>query len=368
MSRNKTTVFIGMAFVIGVIVTLSVLLIFKKYEISADRDTDNTDYMGTAVINGFAIPIPNKYMAMVDQEIGLSYSDAETFEMAISVMNGSYSSMLQELNSLNSDIAGWFHLIKPFDELGIDKNSYVYCVYEDEGETIMLIYKEADKEQIFEIMVRCLAIDQIKYQTEEELINNYESYILIADSLLRNAKPTSEKNTPTGKTFVSNEMYSNLQVVVSETFMPKDTLYDDGEKKLASYQIEDHFYMMAQEIKPNNYSMKSYFNSDRDITVTVIGEHRYSNMNAQMVMSEGASIWTDSDTKVNSTEINGKTIYYYSYTETYQSMNKMCEKYYFEAATNLKNGTIYRLSANSETNADTLNIDTYTKFLTIEEP
>lgn len=368
MSRNKITVSIAMAFVIGVIVTLSVLLIFRKYEMSADRDTDNTDYMGTAVISGFAIPIPNKYMALVNQEIGLSYSDGETFEMAISVMDGSYVLTVQELASLNSDIAGWFDLIKPFDELAIDKRSYVYCVYEDEGDTVLLAYKEADEEHVFEIMVRCLAIDQIKYQTEEELIRKYESYILIADSLLREAKPTDEEDTPSGKAFVSNEMYSNLQVVVTETFVPNDTLYDEAERKLASYQIEDNFYMIAQEIIPGNYSRKSYSNSDRDITVTVVAEHRCRNMNAQMIMSEGAAIWTNKDAKVKSTEIDGKLIYYYSYTKKYQSMDEICEKYYFEAATNMKNGTIYRLSANSETGAEALDINTYIKFLTIEEP
>lgn len=368
MSRNKITVSIAMAFVIGVIVTLSVLLIFRKYEMSADIDTDNTDYMGTAVISGFAIPIPNKYMALVNQEIGLSYSDGETFEMAISVMDGSYVLTVQELASLNSDIAGWFDLIKPFDELAIDKRSYVYCVYEDEGDTVLLAYKEADEEHVFEIMVRCLAIDQIKYQTEEELIRKYESYILIADSLLREAKPTDEEDTPSGKAFVSNEMYSNLQVVVTETFVPNDTLYDEAERKLASYQIEDNFYMIAQEIIPGNYSRKSYSNSDRDITVTVVAEHRCRNMNAQMIMSEGAAIWTNKDAKVKSTEIDGKLIYYYSYTKKYQSMDEICKKYYFEAATDMKNGTIYRLSANSETGAEALDINTYIKFLTIEEP
>ncbi len=368
MSRKKITVSIAMAFVLGVIVTLSALFIFRKYEISADRDTDNTDYMGTAIISGFAIPIPNKYMALVHHKIGLSYSDGETFEMAISVMDGSYELTVQERASLDSDIAGWYHLLKPFDELAIDKGSYVYCVYEDEGETVLLAYKEADEEHVFEIMVRCLDIDQIKYQTEEELIRKYESYILIADSLLRGAKPTDEEDTPTGKVFVSNDMHSNLQVVLTETFVPYDTIYDEAESKLASYRIEDNFYMIAQEIKPGSYSRKSYSDSDRDITVTIVGEHQCRNKDAQMVMKEGTAIWTDGEAKVKSAEIDGKLIYYYSYTKKYQSMDEICEKYFFEAATNMKNGTIYRLSAHSETNAEALEIDTYTKFLTIEEP
>lgn len=368
MSRRKITVIVATAFMIGVIVTLSVLLMFRKHEMSDDRNTDNTDYMGTAVVGGFAIPIPNKYMAMVDQEIGLSYSDNGTFEMAISVMDGSYTLTVQELDSLSANIDGWFRLMKPFDELAVDKNSYIYCVYEDEGETILLAYKEADAEHVFEIMVRCLAIDQMKYQTEEELIREYESYILIADSLLRGAKPTDDEDTPTGTTYVAAEMYADLQVVVTETFVPEDALYDEAGSILAAYQVADNFYMMAQEIKPGNYSMKAYYDTDRDITVTIVGGHRRSDMDAQKVMAEGAAIWADADAEVESIEINGKVVYYYFYTERYQSMHESCEKYYFEAATDMKNGTIYRLSANSEVSPDALDIDTYVKFLTIEEP
>lgn len=368
MNRKKIIFIVVTAFVVGVVVTLSGFLIFRKYEMSVDRNADNIDYMGTAVISGFAIPIPNKYVAMVDQEIGLSYCDSGTFEMAISVMEGSYALTLQELYSLSTDIDGWFRLMKPFDELAVDNNSYIYCVYEDEGETVLLAYKEADAEHVFEIMVRCLAIDQMKYQTEEELIREYESYILIADSLLRGAKPTDEEDTPTGKIYVADEMYADLQVVVTETFVPEDALYDEADRMLAAYQVADNFYMMAHEIKPGIYSMKAYYDTDREIMATVVGGHRRSDMDAQKVMAEGAAIWTEEGAEVESIEINGKVFYYYSYTEEYQSMDETCKKYFFEAATDMKNGTIYRLSANSEVSPDALDIDTYVKFLTIEEP
>ena len=49
-------------------------------------------------------------------------------------------------------------------------------------------------------------------------------------------------------------------------------------------------------------------------------------------------------------------------------MDEPCEKYYFEAATDMKNGTIYLLSVSSEVSPDALAIDIYVKFLTIEEP
>ncbi len=367
MSRKKIILIIVTAFVVGVIVTLTGLLIFRKYEISADTDTDKTDYMGTVVLDGFAIPIPNKYIATVDDEVGLSYCDKGTFEMSISVAEGSYELTMQEMDSLSADIDEWFELKKPFDELAVDKASYIYCVYEDEGETVMLAYKKADAEHVFEIMVRCLAVDWMRYQTEAELTREYESYILIADSLLNQAKPTDEENTPSGVTYVADEMYADLEMVVTEKFVPEDILYDEAEGRLVTYQVEDNFYLIAQEIKSDNYSMKTYCDTDRDIKVTVVADgNQRSDMNARKLMTEGRDIWTDLEMEVESMEINGNTFYYYAYTEEYLLMDEPCEKYYFEAATDMKDGMIYRLSASSETSKDALNIDTYLKFLTIE--
>lgn len=369
MSRKKIILIIVTAFVVGMIAATSGFLIFRKHQISVDSDKDKTDYMGTVVIDGFSIPVPNKYIATVDREVGLSYFDKENFEMAISVEEGSYELTLQDMDSLSEDIDGWFELMKPFDELAVDKNSYIYCVYEDEGEVILLAYKEADNEHVFQVMVRCLAIDRMKYQTDEELIREYESYILIADSLLAHAKPTDEEDTPSGVTYVADEMYADLEMIVSEKFVPEDILYDEAEKTLVKYKIEDNFYLIAQEVKSGNYSMKTYRDTDRDIIVTVVANSSFrSDMDAYKLMTEGGSIWAGSEHEVKSKEIDGRVFYYYFYTEEYVSMDKPCKKYYFEAATDMKDGTIYCLSANSEVSPEVLNTDTYLKFMTIEEP
>ncbi len=104
-------------------------------------------------------------------------------------------------------------------------------------------------------------------------------------------------------------LYADLQVVVTETFVPEDTLYDEADRMLAAYQIADNFYMMAQEIKSGTYSMKAYYDTDRDIMATVVAGHRRSDMDAQKVMAEGAAIWTEEGAEVESIEINGKTFF-----------------------------------------------------------
>lgn len=365
MGKRNILFVVLSAFVVGVLAALSFLFVFqKRYE---DADSSESDYMGTVVLDGFEIKIPNKNMAAIVEGVGLSYCDEGSFEMGISVVDGSYDETLNELDSLDRDIGEWFKLKKPFEEIAIDGRSYFYCVYEDEGETILLAYKKADEERSFEIMVRCLVIDLMKYQTEKELIREYESFILIADSLLKDVEPTNAENTPVGKTFVADDMYSKLQVELPEEFSPKGALYDESGNKLVGYQVEENFYMIAQEINPHYYSMKVYSNEDRDIkTVISVSDFEKSDLDAEKMMLEGSEDWTDSLAEVQSTDINGKTVYYYTYTDTYMYMGEELEKYYFEAAVDLDSGAIYRISASSMENSEVAQINTYTRFLLLD--
>lgn len=369
MSKKRTAIIVILAFMVGVIVAFSVILILSKREISVDNYEEKTDYMGTVIIDGYMIMIPNKYKAAVDDDLGLVYSDNGNFEMSISVLDASYDMTVRELDSLDDSLREWTKLMKPFSELAVGKNSYIYGVYQDEGEIILLAYMKASEEKVFDIMVRCLAIDDMKFQTEDELIRQYENYILIANSLLDGAVPTDAENTPSGTVYVADDMYHDVQMVVTETWVSYDSLYDEHDQKLVSYDIADKFYMIAKEIKPGIYSKKVYSDESRGIVVTVIAEkQRKSDTDAKSVMKEGKRIWTDYDGEPESIEINGKSYYYYSYTEEYKVRDEMHEKYYFEAATDMQDGMIYRISGFSDADGEALDIATYDSFLTIEEP
>lgn len=369
MSKRSIFLIITGAFVVGVFVTLGCLLIFQKYKITSSNEKNEEEYMATVVLDGFEIPIPNQYAAAVFEDIGLSYCDKDSFEMGISVIDGSYDETLKSMDLLSKDIAEWFELKKAFEEIAVDGHSYIYCVYEDMGETILLAYKKADEEHAFEIMVRCLRIDQMKFQSETELVREYESYILIADSLLGDAKPTKAENTPVGTTYVAGDMYADTEIIFSSDYSSEDVLYNADEKSLIQYQIEDDFYLFTQEIKPNYYSMKAYQDSKREIVTTlIVDDYQRKDVDAKVLMTEGASTWTDSEPEIKNIEINGYIFYYYSYVETYIEMGETFETHYFEAATDLKNGTIYRISAFSEVSSDAELADTYLKFMMIEEP
>ncbi|MGN0496882.1 MAG: hypothetical protein ACI4GW_11700 [Lachnospiraceae bacterium] len=369
MSRKKITFIIVLAFLIGVFATLIVYFIFQKHAITEETNFRGTDYMGTVVLDGYKIPIPNRYMAAVDKEVGLSYCDKETFEMSIMVVDGSYELTLQNLESLNADIGECFRVLKPFDEFAIDRRSYIYCTYEDEGDTILLAYHRADEEHVFEIMVRCLAIDNMHFQSDAELKRAYESYILIADSLLCATEPSDEDDTPSGTVYVADEMYSDMQVVLPKNFEPKDTLLNEDERQIVSYQIEEGFYRIADSIRPGNYSMKIYSDLNRDIQVTVTATaYAPDETDIQAMMEEGSKIWTDSLAKVNSKEINEKTFYYYSYSEDYEVMDTTHKIYHFEASTDIGNGIVYRISAKSDASEDVLDINNFIKFMKIEIP
>jgi hypothetical protein len=355
--------------VVSAIAVAAIVIIAVAALILRHRQEPATTYMGTVVLDGFEISIPDKYAAAVYSDVGLSYFDSRTFEMGISVVDGSYDETLESLDDMSLQISDWFTLLEPFEEIQVEGGSYIYCVYEDEGETILLAYKAADSEHSFEVMVRCLEIDQLHFQTEAELETEYEAFITIADSLLGNARSTEEENTPAGTVFVSDHMYSDLQVEYPETFEAEDALYDDQENRLVGFQVPEGYYRYAQEYQPGRYSMKVYENLDENVVATlIVDDNPREKSDACTLLQEGAGRWTGGNQEVKSVEVSGHTFYYYTYTEPYTSMDEELEKYYFEAAVDLGDGRIYRVSGYSSDNEKAANPENYWSFFQITEP
>jgi transcriptional regulator with XRE-family HTH domain len=343
---------------------LALVLVLNK-KANSLKETE-TSYMGTVVLDGFEINIPDKYAAAVYEDVGLSYFDSDTFEMGISVVDGSYDETLSDLENMSGQISDWFTLLEPFSEITVNGHAYIYCVYADEGETILLAYNAADDEHSFEIMVRCLSVDRLRFQTENELKAEYESFMTTVDTLLGNAKLTDEENTPAGTTFVSAHMYSDLKVEYPESFEAEDTLGDDAGNEWVKFRVEDGYYRYAEEYRKACYSMKVYENLDENVVVTLIADDwQEKETDAQKLMLDGAAKWTGGRSEVKSLDVDGRTIYYYTYTVPYVSMDKELEKYYLEAAVDLDDGRIYRVSGYSEDNKKALEIENYMKFLEI---
>jgi hypothetical protein len=218
-------------------------------------------------------------------------------------------------------------------------------------------------------MVRCLSIDQLRFQTEDELKAEYESLMTTADTLLGNARMTGKENTPAGTTFVSAHMYSDLKVEYPESFEAEDTLCDDMGNEWVTFQVEDGYYKYAEEYRKDCYSMKVYENLDENVVVTLmVDDWTEKETDAQKLMLDGASKWTGGKSEIKNLEVDGRTIYYYTYNIPYVSMDEELEKYYFEAAVDLNNGRIYRVSGYSENNEKALEVENYMNFLKITEP
>jgi hypothetical protein len=112
--------------------------------------------------------------------------------------------------------------------------------------------------------------------------------------------------------------------------------------------------------------MKVYENLDENVVVTLIADDwQEKETDAQKLMLDGAAKWTGGRSEVKSLDVDGRTIYYYTYTVPYVSMDKELEKYYLEAAVDLDDGRIYRVSGYSEDNKKALEIENYMKFLEI---
>lgn len=54
----------------------------------------------------------------------------------------------------------------------------------------------------------------------------------------------------------------------------------------------------------------------------VVDDYIRSNMDAKRLMTKGTNIWTNSESAVKSIEVDGKTFYYYIYTEEYKDMGE----------------------------------------------
>lgn len=364
MSKKRMFVVIAVAFVIG-----AVTMIIGTYLLQGVADEEDDNYVAYVVIDGFEIPIPDKYMAAVYEGVGLSYCDKSSFEMGISVVDGSYGETVQDLDSMNEQISEWGVLKKEFTEISVGGRDYAYCVCVNEGETILLAFKEADSTHSFQIMVRCLKIDNMKFQSAQELQQEYDFLILTADTLLANAKPTNKENTPSGATFVAADMYGGMHVELPNKFIAHDILYDSAENQLVGYGVEDNFYMIGREVYPHYYSMKVYENEEKDIlAVVLVDESQPSGMCAQDMMREGATLWIDESElpEVKSIQKGEHTFYYYTYNEAYDVRGEARVKYHFEAAADLEDGKIYRITAQSDVSADACDINTYAKFMDIE--
>ena len=87
----------------------------------------------------------------------------------------------------------------------------------------------------------------MKFQTEDALIRQYESYILIANTLLDGAVPTDAENTPSGTVYVADDMYHDVQMVLTDTWVPEDSLYDANDQK--PYRCgEDAYYIDLNDL------------------------------------------------------------------------------------------------------------------------
>jgi hypothetical protein len=164
-------------------------------------------------------------------------------------------------------------------------------------------------------------------------------------------------------------MYSDLKVEYPESFEAEDTLCDDMGNEWVAFQVEDGYYKYAEEYRKDCYSMKVYENLDENVVVTLMVDDWTENeTDAQKLMLDGASKWTGGKSEIKNLEVDGRTIYYYTYNVPYVSMDEELEKYYFEAAVDLNNGRIYRVSGYSENNEKALEVENYMNFLKITEP
>ena len=160
------------------------------------KSSNNEQYMAKIVMKGFELSIPDRYMATYDGDMGLMYWNNDHFDMMIDVEDGEYNEdIIDKLDEINRLMESELVVVRPYSEMTIDGKSYTYMLYYDAGIPTIHCYTMADDMHLYSVMVLCNEMSMIKPQTEQEIKEECEQLIKIADSIIRTSNPTDKPNS-----------------------------------------------------------------------------------------------------------------------------------------------------------------------------
>ncbi len=342
--RWKIILLLFVSFLMGVIVAIIALM--QRHN---DEDNQTENYMATVVLNGVEMDVTNKYKATIIEDMGLMYWEEESFDMLISLEEGSYNELREEISREDftmSELEGCRELI-PFTEIAIGGRSYIYMLYEDSGDLIIYAYSDVGESisdnKIFKIIVYCYGMERLRTQSMDELARDCENLLLISDSVISTARPTDKDDTLAGELYVSDEEYdkllSSISISTNNEVITEDSLLDNKGNKLVTYEVADGFCYSGELYNTNNQPLKIYDNYNDDIYAKVYID--YSDLSAKEYVSHGATIWGDKNTNLKNISVGVYEFWYYSYSRNYIYEGEAVVENYLVAATKLDKERIY---------------------------
>ena len=330
------------------------------------KSSNNEQYMAKIVMKGFELSIHDRYMATYDEDMGLMYWNNDHFDMMIDVEDGEYNEdIIDKLDEINRLMESELVVVRPYSEMTIDGKSYTYMLYYDAGIPTIHCYTMADDMHLYSVMVLCNEMSMIKPQTEQEIKEECEQLIKIADSIIRTSNPTDKPNSLSGEVFVGKESYENLysevELNLSDKYIDHDYIEGISTNTKVNYGVKQQYYCTGSKSKEGVYYLKMYGDYKGNIITVYLNEYDEINYNVQDIIEEGCKEWTDDNSIVREYKCGDYTLYYYTYVSEYIENNEAVVEYNFVSMVDLGDGYLYIVEGNGD-NLDIMNPEFYKDF------
>ena len=272
--------------------------------------------------------------------------DNNGFAMRLGVREDSFEELLLRKDTLIPEVESkGYTCISTLEERVIDVRSYLFFTIDTDDGIRYMIYSGAGNDSYFgvlvdageeepdEVLERIHVLIDSAWETDQEDTNIY-------DLLLKQADPVEQEN---------------------RVFYPNGTFRDAEGRDILTFGIPEGFYAeSASDEKIQNYRSRD---AAIEVTLRIISGEGSSEEYLEQYMESAHVLQTNG----KQAEMNGKTVYYFSEFHEWIWQEKREQYYYFHAALDLEEGTIYWLTGCSMENEEALELETYTEFLTVEE-
>lgn len=317
------------------------LLLFTREE---PEDNPIPEDRMSVVLDGMELLVPRDYHCYPDDSDLILYDD-DGFAMRLGVREDSFEELLLRKDTLIPEVESkGYTCISTLEERVIDARSYLFFTIDTDDGIRYMIYSGAGSSSYFGVLVDAgeeepdtmlerihILIDSAR-ETDREDTNIY-------DLLLEQADPVEQEN---------------------QVFYSNGTFQDAEGRDILTYGIPEGFYAdTVLEEGTQNYSSRD---AAIEVTLRIISGEDSAEEYIERYMEVPHVLQTDR----KQTEINGRTVYYFSEAHEQIWEDKREQYYYFYAAIDLEEGTIYWLTGYSLENDKALELETYHEFLSVE--
>lgn len=321
--------------------------ILENAEVFEDGNEEK-DQDGISVeiaIGGFRVQVPGEYGYFIDDTRGpIVYRD-DLFVLMFLVRDGSYEEKIKEPEALMEgarDSGG--EITKEIEEITIDGKPYAYFTYSNDENDFIVVYTAAadsDKRLCAQILIKS------EEASEKEILRRWAE---MASTAVETGEPDTTQEDLDAIQRISN---------VGEK-KEKSTLEYDG--VTVQFEVEPGFYSTYAEAD-DYWAMEDFLDMNFDVDISCYLKSDDYGSGAQHYIQIEADNSMDGDASVDSIKAGDHTFYYMEayYTSEGDEFQRI------EAACDIGNGYIYRVSLCAINNEKEIHLEDIKTFLNVKE-